>query len=218
MEYNSVRDKMIIPEYGRNIQKLVLHARTIDDLEYRQAYVEKIIDLIYLLNPQTKNVMDYKNKLWQQVFKIAEYDLDGVTIPNGGVPTRESEAPRPPTMPYPPMNKRLRHYGLYVQTLVQKAVEMEDGPVKVGFISNIGSFMKMAYQNWNSKHSVSDDMIRDDLRRLSSNKLDVPADLDIDLHSSTIKKSHRAMTIQKTNNNKNKGRNKNKNNRNKYRR
>lgn len=221
MEYNSVRENMVIPEYGRNIQKLVKHARTIEDKEYRQAYVEKIIDLIYLLNPQTKNVMDYKNKLWRQVFKIAEYDLDGVMPPNGEIPTREKDAERPATMSYPPKNKRLRHYGLFVQTLIAKAIKMEDGPIKKGFISNIGSFMKMAYKNWNSEHYVSDDMILDDLKRLSNGKLEVQEEIEIDLHSNTIKNSHRAMTVQKSSKNKShKGRHKNKNtnSRNKHRR
>lgn len=208
MEYNSVREDLVIPEFGRNVQKLIKHARTIEDLEYRQAYIEKIIDLIYILNPQTKNVMDYKNKLWKQVFKIADYDLPGVIPPNGEIPTREGEALKPAIMAYPPLTKRLRHYGYYVQVLIEKAIQMEEGPVKTGFISNIASFMKMAYQNWNSEHYVSDEVILDDLRTLSKGKLKVTEDIGLDLHSQTIKKSHRANVAQKAANQKPRGKGK----------
>lgn len=208
MEYNSVREDLVIPEFGRNVQKLVKHAMTIEDLEYRQAYVEKIIDLIFILNPQTKNVMDYKNLLWRQVFKITDYKLEGVIPPNGEIPTRETEPPRPTSMNYPPMTKRLRHYGYYVQVLIKKAIEMEDGPIKIGFISNIASFMKMAYQNWNSEHYVSDEVILDDLRTLSQGKLKVTEDIGLDLHSQTIKKTHRANAIQRAKNTKPKGKSK----------
>lgn len=208
MEYNSVREDLVIPEFGRNVQKLIKHARTIDDLEYRQAYIEKIIDLIYILNPQTKNVMDYKNKLWKQVFKIADYDLPGVIPPNGEIPSREGEALKPAIMAYPPLTKRLRHYGYYVQVLIEKAIQMEEGPVKTGFISNIASFMKMAYQNWNSEHYVSDEVILDDLRTLSKGKLEVTEDIGLDLHSQTIKKSHRANLAQKATNQKARGKGK----------
>ncbi len=189
MEYNSSREQLIMPEYGRNVQKLVKHAKTIENKEERQAFVERVVNLMHQMNPQNKNVLEYREKLWKHVFQIGEYELD-VVPPNGEIPEKAVEW-FPDAMDYPEENRKFRHYGVNVQTMIAKAMAMEEGPKKEGFVEVIGSFMKLAYRNWNSDHYVSDENIINDLQAMSDGQLVLKEGARLDGLSSHIKKPKR---------------------------
>lgn len=179
MEYNSQKELLVMPEYGRNVQLMVNYAKSIEDKDYRQAFCEKLVDLMYQMNPQNKNVEDYRVKLWRHVFHIANYDLD-VETPFGETPKPEDSRKKPDMVSYPHNDTRFRHYGHNVQKLIEKALSMEDGPVKDGFINVIGSYMKLAYKTWLREHYVSDDLIKEDLSLLSGGKLSVEKTISLD--------------------------------------
>ncbi|MEM6316368.1 MAG: DUF4290 domain-containing protein [Bacteroidota bacterium] len=179
MEYNSQRELLVIPEYGRNVQRLILHAKTIEDDEERQAFIEKMVELMYQMHPQNRNIEDYKEKLWKHIFRIAKYDLK-VTPPSGIIPTPEDVLKRPEIVPYPKSEARFRHYGNNVTQLIKKAKGMEDGPIKAGFTKVIGSYMKLAYKTWNREHFVSDEVIKNDLLTLSNGELLLAEEISID--------------------------------------
>ena len=120
MVYNSSREKLIIPEYGRNIQKLIDYAKAIEDDEYRQVFVERIVDLMMQMHPQNKNLDDYREKLWKHVFRISSYDLN-VTTPSGKQPQPEDRLKKPQKVEYPSSQAKFRHYGNNVQQLIAKA-------------------------------------------------------------------------------------------------
>ena len=175
LEYNSSREHIIFNEYGRIIQKLVTHTKTLEDKEERQAAVEYIIELIYLLNPQTKNIHEFKQKLWRHIFKLANYELD-VDHPYGPLPTEEDNVIIPDRVPYPQHEFKWRHYGYNIRVMIDKALAMEDGVIKQGFVETILSYMKLSYRTWNKEHFVSDDIIISDLSVMSGNKLSVNDD------------------------------------------
>lgn len=179
MEYNSQRELLIIPEYGRNIQRLILHGKSIEDEQEKQEFIEKVVMLMQQMHPQNRNIEDYRERLWKHVFRIADYELT-VTPPSGIIPTPEDYKKKPEKIPYPATDARFRHYGNNVQQLIKKALEMEEGPKLEGFIKVIGSYMKLAYKTWNKEHYVSDEIIRNDLLTLSDNKLILPEDTSID--------------------------------------
>ncbi len=180
IEYNTSRDELVMPEYGRHVQLMIQYAKRIPELDRRQAFVEKIVELMYIMNPQSRGVEDYRERLWKHAFRIAEYDLDGVVPPNGVIPTPENDIKKPEAIAYPDSEARFRHYGHYVQVLIRKAKEMEDGPVKEGLVASIGSYMKLAYKTWNRDHYVSDDVIKSDLVALSDGKLSMPDEMAIE--------------------------------------
>ena len=190
MEYNSQKELLIISEYGRNIQNLIAHAKTIEDDKERQQFAEQIIDLMQQMSPQTKNLADYRNKLWTHLFRIADYDIK-VTPPSGLDLSPEAVEKKPEPVEYPIKEKEYRHYGHHIRTLIAKAIEMEDGPIKEGFVENIASFMKLAYKNWNPEHYVSDEIVVEDLRVLSDGKLEVSENSSLDLLTSAVKKKKR---------------------------
>lgn len=179
MEYNSKREELLIPEYGRHIQGMIRYARALPDRNERQAYIERIVGLMMQMHPQNRNLEDYREKMWKHVFHIAEYKLD-VTLPNGIVPTPEGSRKKPEKVPYPSKDTRFRHYGHNVQKLIARAIEMESGVKKDGFVQVIGSYMKLAYKTWNREHYVSDDIIIEDLRNLSGGKLEMIQDASLD--------------------------------------
>ena len=201
MEYNSERELLTMPEYGRNVQKLIKHAKTIEDKAEKQAFIERIVDLMLQMSPQSRNLDDYRDKLWRHVFKIAEFDLD-VMPPNGAPLTKEQDEKRPDRIEYPVTQAKYRHYGHHVQELVKKAVSMEKGPVRAGFVETIGNYMKLAYKTWNKEHYVSDEIIINDLESLSGNELKVNEDASLD----NLANSNRRRSSKRSSSSNNKGR------------
>lgn len=179
MVYNSSRDALIMPEYGRNIQKLIRHARSIEDNEERQAFIAKVVSLMMQLYPQNRNVDDYRIKLWNDVFQIADYEID-VVPPDGVIPVPEDHKRIPETVEYPKSEAKFRHYGHNVQKLINKALEMEENPKRDGFVNVIGAYMKLAYKTWNKDHYVSDNIIKNDLEALSENRLSIDENIAIE--------------------------------------
>lgn len=189
MTYNSEKELLKMPEYGRNVQLLVQHAQSIEELSERQAFIERVVDLIQQMHPQTKNIEDYRTKIWKHVFRIANYDLDGVVVPTTGeAPDPEADNIRPERVPYPKSETRFRHYGNNVQKLIAKALSMEEGPIRTGFVNTIGSYMKLAYKTWNKEHYVSDEVIKNDLVNLSDGKLKIEDSVVLDALSGSSKR------------------------------
>ncbi|TVR89127.1 MAG: DUF4290 domain-containing protein [Saprospirales bacterium] len=191
MEYNSQRDKLIVPEYGRHIQRMIDHVKTINNRDLRQAHAEAVIKLMETINPLNKSTAEATERLWNHLFRIANFELD-VTPPDGINPSPDSVIKRPEKPAYNSTRIRYRHYGNYVQKLVDKAAEESDPAKQRDFLVIIGSYMKLAYKTWNPKHYASDENIRTDLKNLCKGKLEVPDDIYIDALSSskTIRKEN----------------------------
>jgi len=189
MEYNSARELLIFPEYGRNIQKLIQHAKVVDNVAMKQHFIEIIVDLMQQMNPQSRNLDDYRDKLWKHVFRIANFELDGVVPPNGKIPTEEEAFKKPDPIGYPSGETKYRHYGSNVQQLIKKALSMDPGPKRDGFVRVIGSYMKLAYRTWNKEHFVSDEVIKNDLKSLSGGKLSLDEETSIDQLTQTNRRS-----------------------------
>lgn len=181
LEYNSSRERLLLPEYGRNIQKLVLHAKEIADADLRQSYIETLIELMNQMIPGSKTAKEIEDKLWNHLFYIAGYDLEA-RIPEGVTIHKKGEVFMIPSedMEYPQKKIPYRHYGWNVHTMIEKAINMEDGPKKEEFAKVIASYMKLAYRTWGKEQFVNDELIKEDLRKMSHGKLDVADDSSID--------------------------------------
>ena len=193
-----------MPEYGRNIQRMVDYLRTIEDPVKRQKNAQSIIELMGVLNPHLKNVEDFRHKLWDHLFLIADFDLD-VASPYP-IPTRESLFRRPEALPYPVKGKQHKHLGKNLTNVLNKALKETDEEKRRGFTQSIAYYMKLAYNNWH-KEAVHDDMIREELAVLSNGQLEyTPGGVRIKFNN--MNNQH------KKRNSNNKGNNSNGNNRN----
>jgi hypothetical protein len=175
LEYNSERNELKIPEYGRHIQKMVEYAKTIEDDEKRNRTARGIIDVMGNMNPHLRDVPDFQHKLWDQLFIISNFELD-VESPFP-MPSREELYARPEPLPYPQNFPKYRFYGNNIKRMIDEAIKIEDGEMKDGLMFNIANHMKKCYLNWN-KDSVSDKIIFDHLRDLSEGQLDLKSDND----------------------------------------
>jgi len=175
LEYNTGRGILTISEHGRHVQKLIAFAKNIQNDEYRQSFVESIINLMEQMNPSNKNVKENRERLWKHLFRIANYDIK-VTPPDGLIINPGQEVVEKVQLPYPQKEFRYRHYGHYIQQLVQKAIDMDDVEKKAEFVKVIAFYMKLAYRTWNQDQFVNDDTIKSDLRMLSKGKLSLDAD------------------------------------------
>lgn len=181
MEYNTSRNLLVIPEYGRHVQGMLLHAKTIADPRERQAFVEKVVNMVVSMNTQNKNPEDYREKVWKHVFLITNFELE-VTPPSGVVPTEEDLRKHPDRVPYPQKQIHYRHYGYNVQQMVDSARAMTDPEKRKAYSLVIANYMKLAYRTWNREHFVSDDVILGDLEALSEGELSLHHDTALDQH------------------------------------
>lgn len=183
-DYNTQKDQLLIREYGRNTQNLINHAKTIEDKEERQAYVEEIVRLIMSMHPHTRNVDDYELKIWSYVLQMADYELD-VNEPDNLPDARARR--KPDKVNYPSKTRRLRHYGANIRTMIEKAKLMEDEDKQAAYIAVIGAYMKMSYKAWN-RESVQDEVIYEEFEKLSKGELKIPAGTNLDSLISPKKK------------------------------
>jgi hypothetical protein len=175
-DYNSSRDKLILPEYGRNIQKMVNHIKTIEDRDERNKAAKTVIGVMGNLNPHLRDVNDFKHKLWDHLAIISDFDMD-IDSPYE-LPARESLQSKPDRVPYSQHAIRKKHYGRSIVLMINKAVELEAGEEKDDLVKMIAYHMKKSYLTWN-REAVSDEEIFMDMKNLSGGKLEVTGDLKL---------------------------------------
>jgi len=205
-DYNTRRPQMVIPEYGRNIQKMVEHAINTPDREERNKIANAIISVMGQLNPHLRDIADFKHKLWDHLFIISDYKLD-VDSPYP-VPEREEIMRKPEKMAYPKTDNRFKHYGKSVVNLINRAIEFPEGDEKEALIGVVVNLMKKSYLTFN-QDSVDDAQILADLETLSKGKLKVSDKIHIVPTNEILAMTK---TKRKSNNNKNHKQNKGKQN------
>jgi len=185
LEYNSERSKLIIPEYGRHLQKMVEHAVEIEDEKERNKVANSIIAVMGNMNPHLRDVPDFQHKLWDQLFMISDFKLD-VDSPFPK-PTREMLTERPEMLDYPENNPKYRFYGNNIKRMIDAAKDKEEGDFKDALVMTIANHMKKSYLNWN-RDSVDDEVIINHLKELSGGKINLKnADEDLTQASDLIR-------------------------------
>jgi hypothetical protein len=169
MEYNTTRSHLVMKEYGRHVQGMVGHLLTIEDKERRQKNAQAVIELMGFLNPHLKNVEDYRHKLWDHLFLIADFNLE-VDSPYP-IPTRESLKARPAALPYPKRYPRYSHLGKHLELIIAKAMAEENEEKRSGFAHIIAYYMKLAYNTWH-KELIPDESIRSELNTITKGQLE----------------------------------------------
>ena len=170
LEYNAERPHLIIPEYGRHLQKLIDHATGIEDKEKRNKVAKYIIQVMGSLNPHLRDVPDFQHKLWDQIFIMSDFKLD-VESPYP-IPTRDVIHLKPERLAYPQKNPQYRYYGNNIKYMIDVANSWEEGEMKNALVKVIANHMKKSYLSWN-KDTVTDVVIFEHLYELSEGKLDM---------------------------------------------
>lgn len=209
MEYNTLRTQLIIPEYGRHIQEMVNHCKTITDEKERNGFAEIIIEVMGELNPHLRDVPDFQHKLWDQLFIMAEFDLD-VKSPYP-IPTKKDTVnSKPNKVDYPQSIYKYRYYGNNIRKMIDVAVTWEEGEKREGLYFAIANHMKKCYLLWN-KDTVDDQVIYNHLYELSDGKIDLRK---VDDHLVSPERLNNNNTNYSNNNQNNRNQNNNRNHQN----
>jgi hypothetical protein len=176
MEYNTQRDHLVIPEYGRNLQKIVNYAITVENRDKRNQIANLIVDIMAQLHSQTKDSPELRHKLWDHLHIIADFQLD-VDSPFP-MPDREVLSKSPNTLSYPKKDMKYRYYGKNMEGIIKAAVEEYGEEDKEKLALAIANILKKYYLTWN-RDSVDDDLIKKHLNDLSGNALNLKPNQDL---------------------------------------
>ncbi len=168
--YNTQRKKLILPEYGRNIQKMINHLHEIEDSKERNFAAKTIILIMQSMAPYGKDHGEQKRKLWDHMALISDFKLDLDTPFE--LPDKESLKEKPKPIPYNSNHIKIKHYGRGIELLIDYAITLKDGEEKDYLVLLIANHMKRSFLNWN-KNAVNDEVIFADLKKLSDGKLAV---------------------------------------------
>ncbi len=170
LEYNTEREHLIIPEYGRHMQKMINHAKTRKTKEERNKLAKAIISVMGNMQPHLRDVPDFQHKLWDQLFIMSNFELDADSPFDK--PTKELFEERPEPLKYPQNFPKYRFYGNNIKTMIDVANTWEAGELKDALTFTIANHMKKCFLNWN-KDTVEDAVIFNHLFELSNGKIDI---------------------------------------------
>jgi len=191
LEYNAERSHLIIPEYGRHLQKLIDQATQIEDREERNKAAKYIIQVMGSLNPHLRDVLDFQHKLWDQLFIMSDFKLD-VDSPYP-IPTKDVIFLKPERLAYPQKNPKYRFYGNNIKYMINVANSWEDGEMKNALVKVIANHMKKSYLSWN-KDTVTDVVIFEHLYELSDGKLNLLGSSEELLNTSELMRTNKKIS------------------------
>ncbi|MCK9612073.1 MAG: DUF4290 domain-containing protein [Bacteroidales bacterium] len=178
MEYNTQRSLLSITEYGRNVHKMIEYALTLEDREQRNKAAKTIVAIMASLNnPQKQDNVEFRQKIWDHLFIISNYQLDvdsPFPKPVPGEHENEKYA-----CSYPNKFIRYRQYGKNIENMIEKVKEYDEGPEKDALIKYVANHLKKLYISWN-RDSVSDEVILEHLSILSDGQLKLPENVQLE--------------------------------------
>jgi hypothetical protein len=172
-EYNTQRNGIILKEYGRNVQKIIDYIRTVPDKEKRTQLATTLITLIKQLNPSVKEQPEDPQRMWDDLYIMANFDLD-VNAPYP-IPPEDTLSKKPMKMQYPAQDVRFKHYGKNIEKLVKEAVKKENPEEREEAVIYLGKLMKTFYGAWN-KEILDDSVILKDIKNMSDGQLTINLD------------------------------------------
>jgi len=194
LEYNTEREDLIIPEYGRHIQKMINYASSRETKEERNKLANAIISVMGNLQPHLRDVADFQHKLWDQLFIMSDFKLDADSPFEK--PSQEILNAKPEPLSYPQNFPKYRFYGNNIKIMIDEAVKWDSGEMKDALLLTIANHMKKCFLNWN-KDSVKDQVIFDHLYELSETKIDIRDSKEELLDSALLLRSRKKFSNKK---------------------
>lgn len=170
MDYNREKKRLSLPEYGRSVQNMVEHCKTIEDRETRNQCAQTIIRIMGGMFPERRTPEDNNKTLWDHLVIMAQFDLD-VDYPVEVVEREVFDNP-PQRIEYPEKDIIYRHYGRLTQKMIEKICEISDPATREKEALLLAHHMKRQYMTWNGEN-VDDFTIFKELYELSNGVLEL---------------------------------------------
>lgn len=162
LDYNTHRDKLLIPEYGREIQKMVDYAIGLTEKSERQSCAQEIIRMMETKVPELRDNVDFEQTLWDHLYLMSHKQLD-IDWPYD-VTAAEKLQNKPNAIPLPQESMRMRHYGKLLEQLFERLKTMPEGEERDALVYYTANQMKRNLTTW-GHGSMSDEKVADDLAR-----------------------------------------------------
>lgn len=173
LDYNTQREQIVLPEYGREIQQMVDYAVGLPDREERQRCARAIITIMDRMFPESKNVEGHERKLWDQLAIMSRFQLD-IDYPFD-VTSASQMAQKPEPMPYPMKKIPVRHYGAMLFEAFEILKTMEPGRERDELVKLTANQMHRNLMQWS--HGSSDgEKVASDLARFTDGKIQLDLD------------------------------------------
>lgn len=173
LDYNTQREHLIMPEYGREIQKMVDHAVGLPTKEERQQCAETIIGIMQRMFPQNGTPEDHNQKLWDHLALMSNFKLDIDYPCDVSQALKITDKPEP--MPYPMKAIPVRHYGYMMFEVFEKLKTMPEGPERDELARITANQMKRCLYQW-SHGSADDEKVANDLARFTDGVIQLDLD------------------------------------------
>ncbi len=173
MQYNTQKEQLVMPEYGRGVQDMVDVAVTLPTREQRQACAQAIVGVMARIQPEQENQTDYRQKLWNHLARISRYKLD-IDYPVEIVPEEEVTA-HPKPLHYPMRHIRRRHYGALVENALRYAQTLPESPERSLLVQMVANQMKQDLFVWN-RDAMDEALVANDIEQYTDGEVQ----LDID--------------------------------------
>jgi len=172
MPYNTAKPDFLFKEYGRHIQMMVNQCVQIPDRHQRNTVARAIIKLMSQMHPHLRSLEDYKQKLWDHLHIMANYQLDvDSPFPPPQPPVEDTDSKKQFT--YPQNHIAYPHYGKNLVALIQKAAQMPKGSKRSEFIQIIVAYMKTVSANNGRSEFVNDETLKADILLISNGEIDL---------------------------------------------
>ena len=169
-DYNTQRNRLVLPEYGRNVQRMVEYTMRVEDTEERNRLAKAIIVIMGNMNPHLRDISDFKHKLWDHLAIMSNFQIDIDSPYEKPTPKILTEKPR--RIFKQSEGIRYKHYGHIIELMIEEAIKMPEGREKEELTKIIANHMKKSYLTWN-RDVVDDEVILQDLAKLSGGKLQI---------------------------------------------
>ena len=153
LDYNTQRERLILPEYGREVQSMVDHAVGIADRDRRQQCANAIIAIMKRMFPHSTDSVDNERKLWDHLALMSDFKLD-IDYPYD-VEQAQTIHAKPEPMSYPMRQIPVRHYGNMMFELFGRLKTRPAGKERDELIRLVANQMKRDLTLWG--HGSSDD-------------------------------------------------------------
>lgn len=173
MQYNTQREKLLMPEYGRAVQDMVNHAVSLEDRAQRQACAEAIVAVMANMQPQMREQPDFIHRLWDHLAYISNYQLD-IDYPCE-ITHLSQETTKPTPLKYPTKKIRQRQYGRTLESYLEELSKMPQGEERDALLTLVANQMKQSLYIWN-RDAMDDEKVAMDIARYTEGRVNLDTD------------------------------------------
>ena len=172
LDYNTQRERLVMSEYGREIQKMVELAISLPTKEERMRCAQSIIRQMEMKNPQVRDSSDYEQTLWDHLYLMSHKQLDIDWPYDVSDAERILSKPEPMAHPTKDGKAHLRHYGKLIQQMFEQLKTMPEGAERDELVRLTANQTKRDLLTW-GHGSMDDEKVADDLARYTDGKIQI---------------------------------------------